>query len=155
MCLVEKVRDGSDPAVQKLGVNALPAIVGWLSNGEKHIIKTGISVKDLKSAIQDLSGLLDTCEKKNKKAASAQSKREPSEPEAKQVPLLTGSNFNDICGEKTPLCVIGVFRSSKAKDKLEKVLLSVSHQLYGLSSVIYDSHFLCSLVNNKTDLAVL
>lgn len=131
MCLVEKVRDGSDPAVQKLGVNALPAIVGWLSNGEKHIIETGISVKDIKSAIQDLSGLLDTFEKKNKKAAS-QSKREQSEPEAKQVPLITGSNFNEICGEKTPVCVIGVFRSSKTREKLEKVLLSVGHQVYGL-----------------------
>ncbi|XP_016467250.1 dnaJ protein ERDJ3A [Nicotiana tabacum] len=122
-----QVRDGSDPAVQKLGVNALPAIVGWLSNGEKHIIETGISVKDIKSAIQDLSGLLDTFEKKNKKAAS-QSKREQSEPEAKQVPLITGSNFNEICGEKTPVCVIGVFRSSKTREKLEKVLLSVSQK---------------------------
>ncbi|XP_060202449.1 dnaJ protein ERDJ3A [Lycium barbarum] len=123
-----QVRDASDPAVRRLGVDALPAIVGWLSNGEKQILRTGISVKDLKSAIQDLSGLLDNFEKKNKKAASAQSKREQSEPDAKQVPVLTGSNFNDICGEKTPVCVIGVFWSSKAKDKLEKVLSSVSQK---------------------------
>ncbi|KAJ8550735.1 hypothetical protein K7X08_000105 [Anisodus acutangulus] len=122
-----QVRDASDPAVRRLGVDALPAIVGWLSNGKKQILRTGISVKDLKSAIQDLSGLLDNFEKKNK-AASAQSKREQSEPEAKQIPLLTGSNFNDICGEKTPVCVIGVFRSSKARDKLEKVLLLVSQK---------------------------
>ncbi|XP_055812692.1 dnaJ protein ERDJ3A [Solanum dulcamara] len=123
-----QVRDASDPSVQRLGVDGLPAIVGWLSNGEKQILRTGISVKDLKSAVQDLSGLLDNFEKKNKKAASAQSKSEQSEPEAKQVPVLTGSNFNDICGEKTPVCVIGVFRSSKARDKLEKVLLSVSQK---------------------------
>ncbi|XP_015086505.1 dnaJ protein ERDJ3A [Solanum pennellii] len=123
-----QVRDSSDPAVRRLGVDALPAIVGWLSNGEKQILSTGISVKDLKSAIQDLSGLLDNFENKNKKAASTQSKSEQSESEAKQVPVLTGSNFNDICGEKTPVCVIGVFRSSKAKDKLEKVLLSVSQK---------------------------
>lgn len=123
-----QVRDSSDPALRRLGVDALPAIVGWLSNGEKQILSTGISVKDLKSAIQDLSGLLDNFERKNKKAASTQSKSEQSESEAKQVPVLTGSNFNDICGEKTPVCVIGVFRSSKAKDKLEKVLLSVSQK---------------------------
>ncbi|TMW97698.1 hypothetical protein EJD97_005131 [Solanum chilense] len=123
-----QVRDSSDPAVRRLGVDALPAIVGWLSNGEKQILRTGISVKDLKSAIQDLSGLLDNFERKNKKATSTQSKSEQSESEAKQVPVLTGSNFNDICGEKTPVCVIGVFRSSKAKDKLEKVLLSVSQK---------------------------
>ncbi|PHT38239.1 DnaJ protein ERDJ3A [Capsicum baccatum] len=123
-----QVRDVSDHAVRRLGVDALPAIVGWLSNGEKQIFRTGISVKNLKSAIQDLSGLLDSFEKKSKKAASAQSKREQSEPEAKQIPVLIGSNFNDICGEKTPVCVIGVFRSSKARDKLEKVLLSVSQK---------------------------
>ncbi|KAH0634786.1 hypothetical protein KY284_037572 [Solanum tuberosum] len=123
-----QVRDSSDPAVRRLGVDALPAIVSWLSNGEKQILRTGISVKDLKSAIQDLSSLLDNFEKKNKKAASAQSKSEQSEAEAKQVPVLTGSKFNDICGEKTPVCVIGVFRSSKARDKLEKVLLSVSQK---------------------------
>lgn len=123
-----QVRDASDPVVRRLGVDALPAIVGWLSNGERQILRTGISVKDLKSAIQDLSNLLDNFEKKNKKAASAQSKREQSEPEAKQVPVLTGSNFNGICEEKTPVCVIGVFRSSKAKDKLEKVLFSVSQK---------------------------
>ncbi|KAJ8533089.1 hypothetical protein K7X08_015978 [Anisodus acutangulus] len=127
-----QVRDASDPAVRRLRVEALPAIVSWLSNGEKQVLRTGISVKDLKSAIQDLSGLLDNFEKKNKKAASViniiSSKREQSEPEAKQVPVLTGSNFNDICGEKTPVCVIGVFRSSKARDKLEKVMLSVSQK---------------------------
>ncbi|CAN4115886.1 unnamed protein product [Withania somnifera] len=123
-----QVWDASDPVVRRLGVDALPAIVGWLSNGERQILRTGISVKDLKSAIQDISSLLDNFEKKNKKAASAQSKREQSEPEAKQVPVVTGSNFNDICGEKTPVCVIGVFRSSKSKDKLEKVLLSVSQK---------------------------
>lgn len=123
-----QVRDASAPTVRRLGVDALPAIVGWPSNGEKQILRTGISVKDLKSAIQDLSGLLDNFEKKNKKAASAQSKSEQSEPEAKQIPLLTGSNFNDICGEKTPVCVVGVFRSSKARAKLEKVLLSVSQK---------------------------
>ncbi|CAA2972294.1 dnaJ protein ERDJ3A isoform X2 [Olea europaea var. sylvestris] len=113
-------------SVKKLGVDALPAIVGWLSNGEKHILKSGVSVKDLKSAIQDLSGLLDSFEKNNKKAASA--KKEHTESEDEHVKLLTGSNFNDICGEKTPVCIIGAFRSSKAKDKLGKILHSVSQK---------------------------
>ena len=45
--------------VKKLGVGSLPALVGWTSNGENHILKTGVSVKDLKSAVHDLSGLLD------------------------------------------------------------------------------------------------
>ena len=61
--------DASDPTVKKLGVDALPAIVGMLSNGERHVIKAGITVKDLKSAIHDLGGLIEGFEKKNKKAA--------------------------------------------------------------------------------------
>ncbi|XP_031128517.1 dnaJ protein ERDJ3A isoform X1 [Ipomoea triloba] len=118
-----EIHDVSDPAVKKLGVDALPAVVGWLSNGEKHILKTGISVKDLKSAIQDLSGLLENFERKNKKARPSQA-----ESEFKQIPLLTGSNMDDICGENSPVCIIGVFRSSKSRAKLEKILLSVSQK---------------------------
>jgi homoserine kinase len=56
--------------LRKLGVDALPAMVGWLSNEEKHVLKTRISVKDLKSAVDDLSMLLDGFEKKNKKAGA-------------------------------------------------------------------------------------
>ncbi|KAI7991378.1 DnaJ protein ERDJ3A [Camellia lanceoleosa] len=67
-----EVRDVPDPAVRRLGVDALPAVVGWLSNGEKHTLKTRISVKDIKSAVEDLRALLDGFEKRNKKAASSQ-----------------------------------------------------------------------------------
>uniref|UniRef100_A0A7N2M5M0 Uncharacterized protein n=1 Tax=Quercus lobata TaxID=97700 RepID=A0A7N2M5M0_QUELO len=49
------VQDVTDLTVRRPGVDALPAIVGWLSNGEKHVLKTGISVKDIKSAVNDLS----------------------------------------------------------------------------------------------------
>ncbi|PSS34699.1 DnaJ protein like [Actinidia chinensis var. chinensis] len=123
-----EVHDVSDPTVRRLGVDALPAVVGWLSNGEKHILKTGISVKDIKSAVQDLSSVLDAFEKTNKKAASSQAKKAESESEDRQIPLLTGSNFEALCGETTPVCIIGAFRSSKARDKLEKILLSVSQK---------------------------
>ncbi|KAG2690909.1 hypothetical protein I3760_09G211800 [Carya illinoinensis] len=119
-----EVRDVTDPAVKRLGVDALPAIVGWLSNGEKHILKTGISVKDLKSAVHDLSNLLDSFEKKNKKAG-AKKAQTASE---KHIPLLTGSSFNALCGESTPVCIIGAYRSSRAREKLESVLSMVSQK---------------------------
>uniref|UniRef100_A0A5B7B713 J domain-containing protein n=1 Tax=Davidia involucrata TaxID=16924 RepID=A0A5B7B713_DAVIN len=123
-----EVRDISDPAVRRLGVDALPAVVGWLSNGEKHILKTGIATKDLKSAVHDLSVLLDGFEKKNKKAASSQARKPQTGSGDKQIPLLTGSNFDALCGETTPVCIIGAFRSSKARDKLETILSLVSQK---------------------------
>ncbi|KAL6987851.1 hypothetical protein U1Q18_013597 [Sarracenia purpurea var. burkii] len=123
-----KVHDVSDPKVRRLGVDALPAVVGWLTNGEKHILKTGISVKDIKSAVQDLSALLEGFEKKNKKAASSQAKKAQSESGDKQIPLLTGSNFEALCRETAPVCIIGAFRSAKARDKLERILSAVSQK---------------------------
>ncbi|KAK9290222.1 hypothetical protein L1049_008388 [Liquidambar formosana] len=123
-----KVHDVSDPSVKKLGVYALPAVVGWLSNGEKQVLKSGISVKDLKSAVHDLSVLLDGFETKNKKSASNQAKKRQTESENKQIPFLTGSNFDALCGETTPVCIIGAFRSSKAREKLESILSTVSQK---------------------------
>ncbi|XP_034198006.1 dnaJ protein ERDJ3A-like isoform X2 [Prunus dulcis] len=121
-----KLHDVSDPTVKKLGVDALPAIVGWLSNGEKHVLKAGITIKDMKSAINELSALLEGFEKKNKKASSSQAKKSPTG--EKQIPLLTESNFDALCGEKTPVCIIGAFRSSKERKKLESILNTLSQK---------------------------
>lgn len=118
-----KVHDITDPATKRLGVDALPAIVGWLSNGEKHVLKTGISVKDLKSAVDELSILLDSFEKKNKKAGARKAQANPVD---KEIPLLTKSNFDTLCRESTPVCIIGAFRSSRAREKLESILSKVS-----------------------------
>ncbi|KAK1355634.1 DNAJ heat shock N-terminal domain-containing protein [Heracleum sosnowskyi] len=122
-----QVHDTSNPLVKKLGVDSLPALVGWTSKGEKHILKTGISVKDLKSAVHELSDLLDGFEKKNKKAGSTNRKQQ-TESEDKQIPMLTRSNFDSVCGENIPVCIIGVFKSSKTRTKLESILLEVSHK---------------------------
>ena len=118
-----QVQDVTDPTGRRLGVDALPAIVGWLSNGEKHVLKTGISVKDIKSAVNDLSILLDGFEKKNKKEGTRKAKTSTEE---KQITLLMGSNFDALCGESTPVCIIGAFRSSRAREKLESILSMVS-----------------------------
>ncbi|KAL7227525.1 hypothetical protein ACSBR1_022390 [Camellia fascicularis] len=123
-----EVHDVSDPAARKLGVDALPAVVGWLSNGEKHTLKTRISVKDIKSAVEDLRALLDGFEKRNKKAASSQAKKPHCEAGDKQIPLLLPFNFDAACGDTTPGCIIGAFRSSKARGKLETILSSVSQK---------------------------
>ncbi|KAL6278169.1 hypothetical protein ACE6H2_021770 [Prunus campanulata] len=121
-----EVHEVSDPTVKKLGVDALPAIVGWLSNGEKHVLKVGITIKDMKSAINELSALLEGFEKKSKKAASSQAKK--SATGEKQIPLLAEFNFDALCGEKTPVCIIGAFRSSKERKKLESILNTLSQK---------------------------
>lgn len=112
--------------MKKLGVDALPAIVGWLPNGEKHILKTGISVKDIKSAVHDLGNVLESFEKISKKAASGQAKKAPTDSDERQIQFLSRSNFVALCGERTPVCIIGAFRSSDAKEKLHKILSFVS-----------------------------
>ncbi|XP_061366414.1 dnaJ protein ERDJ3A [Gastrolobium bilobum] len=123
-----EVHDVSDPRVKRLGVDALPAIVGWLPNGEKRILKTGISVKDIKSAVLDLSNVLDSFEKVSKKEASGQAKKTRSDSDEGHIQLLSRSNFDDLCGERTPVCIIGAFRSSKAREKLESILSLVSQK---------------------------
>ncbi|XP_076900469.1 dnaJ protein ERDJ3A-like [Bidens hawaiensis] len=126
-----KVQDTSDPAAKKLGVNEVSAVIGWLSNGEKQILKTGIHVKDMKPTIKEFSLLLDDFEKKNKLAASSQSKKQNADSDSDKehaVPLLTATNFDTVCGEKTPVCIIGVFRSSKGREKLHTILSSVSQK---------------------------
>ena len=79
-------------------------------------------MKDLRSAIDDLSYLLDGFEKKNRKAASKPASKTQSDSAQNRIPLLTGSNFDSICGKNTPVCVIGAFKSSKARNKLEMIL---------------------------------
>lgn len=82
-------------------------------------------MKDLQSAVQDLSTLLDGFDKKNKKTASSQA-RKRDDPVEEQLPLLTGLNFEALCGEKNPVCIVGAFRNSKAREKLESILSEAS-----------------------------
>jgi hypothetical protein len=133
MCILDHLQvHDSDLRVEKLGVDALPAIVGWLPNGEKIILKTGVSVKDVKSGVKDLSNILDSFEKVSKKETSSQAKKAQADSEDGHIQLLSRSNFEALCGEKTPVCIIGAFRSSKAREKLESLLSLVSKNFINL-----------------------
>ncbi|AQK66321.1 DnaJ protein ERDJ3A [Zea mays] len=122
------VHNVSHPLLKSLGVKNLPAVIGRTVNGEELLLKDGISVKDLRSGVKELKTLLDSCEKKNNKVLSNLANKKPSGQweEIKKIPLLTASNFEEICGEKTPVCIIGVFGSNKAKGQLEAVLSEIS-----------------------------
>ncbi|KAJ0979374.1 hypothetical protein J5N97_014848 [Dioscorea zingiberensis] len=124
-----EVHDTSHPLLKRLGVTALPAVVGRLVDGNEFVLKEGIAVKDLRSGINGLKALLENFEKKNKKAASNQAKKSSQrESQAGILPHLTASNMDSVCSEKNAVCIIGVFRSSKSKDKLEKILSTVSQK---------------------------
>ncbi|KAH0470664.1 hypothetical protein IEQ34_000387 [Dendrobium chrysotoxum] len=120
-----EVHDVSHPFLKKYEVKALPALVGRLSNGDTYVLKAGIAVKDLQSGINELKSLLESFERKNK-AASSQSKK--TESQEKSIPLLTPSNMNTLCGDATPVCFIGVFRSQKAREKLDNILSALSRK---------------------------
>lgn len=83
-------------------------------------------MKNLKTAVQEIGKLLEAFEKKNKKASSnSQSGQAKSEP-VEKIHLLSRTNFDSICGEKVPVCIIGAFRSSQGKEKLHSILSKVS-----------------------------
>jgi hypothetical protein len=109
-------------------VKNLPAVIAQTVNGDMVLLNDGISVKDIRSGIRELKTLLDSFEKKNKKLASNQAKKpsQSSQQKENKVPLLTASNFEEICGGKTSVCVIGVFGSNNAKGQLVAALSEVS-----------------------------
>ncbi|XP_020148241.1 dnaJ protein ERDJ3A [Aegilops tauschii subsp. strangulata] len=125
-----EVQDVSLPLLKRFGVKNVPALIGRTVNGEVQLLKDGISVKDLRSGIKELKTLLESFEKKNKKLASEQAKKpaKASEPKENKIPLLSASNFEETCGEKAPVCIIGVFKSNKAKEKLESILSEISQK---------------------------
>ncbi|KAL5172604.1 DnaJ protein ERDJ3A [Glycine soja] len=59
-------------------------------------------------------------------AIVGQAKEAQTDSDEGRVPLLSKSNIEALCGEKTPVCIIGAFRSSKAREKLESILSLVS-----------------------------
>lgn len=123
-----QINDVSDQRVKSLGVDALPAIVGWLPNGELKVLKSGISVKDLKSAIHELTGLLDAFEKIYKKTPSTQGKNQQTDADERKITLLSRSNLDVFCGGETSVCIIGSFKSSKGREKLESILSDLSQK---------------------------
>ncbi|KAG0453532.1 hypothetical protein HPP92_024836 [Vanilla planifolia] len=123
-----EVHDVSHPFLKKYGVDAIPALVGKLGNGDVHLLKSGITVKDLQSGMNELKALLESFERKNKAASTHKKKEHQAETQQRDVPLLTASNFETLCGDRTPLCVIGVFRSQKDKKNLVDVLSALSRK---------------------------
>ncbi|OAY74304.1 DnaJ protein ERDJ3A [Ananas comosus] len=84
-----EVHDVSHPWLKKLGVRDLPAIMGRTVNGEQHLLGAGIAAKDLKSGVKDLKSLLESFEKKSKKATNQAKKSSETEPEGANISQKT------------------------------------------------------------------
>ncbi|KAG6486314.1 dnaJ protein ERDJ3A-like [Zingiber officinale] len=123
-----EVHDVSHPALRSLGIKKLPSVVGQLVDGEINVLKQGITVKDLKSGIEDLKALIESFEKKNTKATLNKAKKPVDNEQGRNIPLVTALNFDNLCGDNNALCIIGVFRSSKAREKLETILSEISRK---------------------------
>ncbi|KAG8063783.1 hypothetical protein GUJ93_ZPchr0003g16479 [Zizania palustris] len=125
-----EVQDVSLPLLKRLVVKNVPALIGRSIDGEELLLKDDISVKDLRSGIKELKNLLEKFDKRNKKLMSNQAKKptHASQPKENRIPLVTASNFEEICGEKTSVCIIGIFKSNKANEKLEAVLSEISQK---------------------------
>ncbi|KAJ8650593.1 hypothetical protein MRB53_003616 [Persea americana] len=124
-----EVHDISDPLLRKLlGVNTLPAVIGWLSIGEMRVLSAGI-LKELKTGIRELNAFLDTFEEKKKEASDLENWPWHYGLEHRyKTPLLTGSNFESMCNDSVVVCIIGIFRSSIMMETLE---------YYALDSILY------------------
>ncbi|XP_031488950.1 dnaJ protein ERDJ3A [Nymphaea colorata] len=123
-----EIHDVSNPVMKGLKVDSLPAIVGILPTGEKHILSAGMVVNDLESGIKEISELLEKFEKKYKKASKETARESTCDSDDERVPLLTKENVRGLCGEKTSVCIIGVFRKPRTKEKLQAILSSVSQK---------------------------
>ena len=88
-------------------------------------MKTGITVKNLKSAVQEIGKLLEAFEKKNKKVSSSSQPGQAKSESVEKIHLLSRTNFDSICGGNVPVCIVGAFRSSQGKEKLHSILSKV------------------------------
>ena len=139
--------------MKRFKISSLPAVVGKMSNGEEHVLKAGIGVKDLSSGIEEMKGLLIKFEQMNKKAASDW-RKESSQYEEQDdigIPILTSLNVEGICSETTPLCIVGAFGSTKVKEKMKLIFSqasSLSHTLstYKCQSVTCVDHTIYSRI---------
>ncbi|MCO5547232.1 hypothetical protein L7F22_000677 [Adiantum nelumboides] len=120
---VQISEDDVDTTVQKFQVNSFPAILGVYANGETKVLSNGMKLEQASSSVEQLKALMEDLEKRSKAAAPKKGETKDGE-----VPSLTKKNFKNVCGEDTPLCVIGVHRSLRGRDRLRQILKEISQK---------------------------
>lgn len=120
-----QIHDNSaDANAKRFEVDNFPAIIGVYVNGETKVLSSGIRLEQASSSVEELKALLEEFERKNTAAGPKHTKTKADG----EVLSLTKKNFRDVCGQDTPLCVIGVHKSSKGKDKMKQILKEISHK---------------------------
>ncbi|KAI5071104.1 hypothetical protein GOP47_0013355 [Adiantum capillus-veneris] len=121
---IQVTDDDVDNTAKRFQVDSLPAIIGVYENGETKLLSHGSKLEQASSSIEQLKALLEDLEKKSKAAGPNKGKATVDS----KVPSLTKKNFKDVCGQETPLCVIGVHRSSRGRDRLRQILQEISQK---------------------------
>ena len=112
-----------DTIAKMFKVDSFPAIIGVYQNGESKVLADGIMLDQTNPSVDDLKTVLEEFEKKSKAAGTKKGKTK----ESIDVIHLTKKNMRKICGEETPLCVIGAYKSSKGMEKVKQILEEVSY----------------------------
>lgn len=124
-----EVADASHHIARKFGVKALPAMIGILSNGEVLVLASGSGFeKPGPQKVEELGKLIENLKKRNSEVSDAKTNSQSNQGAKGYISLLTKESEDMLCGEDTPLCMFGVFRSSKGKEKVKAVLMAVSQK---------------------------
>lgn len=124
-----EVADASHPIARKFGVKALPAMIGILSNGEVLVLASGSGFEKLGSQkVEELGKLIENLQKRNLEVSNSKTNGQSNQGAKGYISTLTKENEDMLCGEDTPLCMFGVFGSSRGKEKVETVLKAVSQK---------------------------
>eukprot|EP00250_Pteridium_aquilinum_P003574 c13878_g1_i1 orf=32-1855(+) len=116
--------DNVDAIAKRFKVDSFPAIVGVYVNGETKVLASGTTLEQASSSIEELRTILEDFERKSKAAGPKKRKAKADS----EVPSLTKKNFKNVCSQDTPVCVIGIHKSSRGKDKLTQILKEISQK---------------------------
>ncbi|GLJ38634.1 hypothetical protein SUGI_0787710 [Cryptomeria japonica] len=124
-----EVSDQSHHIAKIFGVQTIPAMIGILSNGEVAIMSSGSGFEQSgPHKVVELGKLIENLEKRNLKVRPAKESSQSNEGAKEPISLLTKETSNVLCGTDMPLCVIGVFKSSKGREKAKELLTAISQK---------------------------
>ncbi|KAH7439127.1 hypothetical protein KP509_04G046300 [Ceratopteris richardii] len=112
-----------DISARQYKVDEFPAIVGRYASGKAKVLSSGPKLEQ-DSSVEQIKVLLEDFEQKSKTAGT----KKENMFDYGDVPSLTKNNLKKVCGSDISLCIIGVHKSSRGKDKLKQILKEISQK---------------------------